>query len=140
MNGSYRPIPCRLALVLAGALLIALQAGCKSTYEDEFSIQFVRDSAAADYEDPSIPIILLLTDGRKDYSYPEQFSRGKEITKAQIEEWFREDDDLKQTLRMTKRLKRINYKPSQAAAKHDGPPSRIGMVSSPSNSPSIAGR
>lgn len=117
MNGSDRLFP----LLLAGFLLLGLQAGCKSTYEDEFSIQFVRDGAAADYDDPSIPIIILLTDARENYHAPE-FGRDKEITKEQIEKWFREEDIVKDTLRRGKRMQRIAFKPAQAAALQDGPP------------------
>ena len=117
MNGSHRLFP----LLLAGFVLLGLQAGCKSTYEDEFAIQFVRDGAAADYDDPSIPIVLLLTDSRENYNYPQEFAAGKEITKAQIEKWFREDDIVKQTLRPLGRMQRLNFKPAQAAALQDGP-------------------
>jgi hypothetical protein len=121
MNGSFRLTPSRLALLLAGLALLGLQAGCKSTYEDEFSIQFVRDGAAADYDDPSIPIVLLLTDSRENYNYPEEFAAGKEITKEQIEKWFREDDIVKQTLRPLGRMQKLNFIPTQAAALQDGP-------------------
>jgi len=121
MNGSYRLIPGRLPLLLAGLLLLGLQVGCKSTYQDEFSIQFVRDGAATDYDDPSIPVILLLTDSRENFKYPEEFAAGKEITKDQIEKWFREDDIVKQTLRPLGRMQTLNFIPAQAAAVQDGP-------------------
>ena len=117
MNGSHRLLP----LLLAGFVLLGLQAGCKSTYEDEFTIQFVRDGDAAAFEDPSIPIILLLADSRPDYSYPPQFATGQEFTKDQIEKWFREDDNVKQTLRPLGRMRKINFIPAQAATVQDNP-------------------
>jgi hypothetical protein len=110
-------------LTLLGALLLTLPVGCKSPYQSEYSVQFLRDADASKYKDPSIPIVVLLTDERENHRYPAEFAPNlQEIDGKRIEAWFKEDDILKQTLKGKKRMWEVAFLPVEAASSKDAPP------------------